>query len=84
MRESVGDVLNEVFVFPGDILQAIQRDEQAWGHFQGFSPAYQRIRVAYIDVARALPEVYESRLRNFLKATAQGKQIGYGGVEKYF
>ena len=84
VRESVGDVLNEVFVFPGDILQAIKANEQAWKHFQGFSPAYQRIRVAYIDIARARPEVYESRLSSFLKATAQGKQIGYGGIEKYF
>ena len=71
-------------MFPDDILQAIQANEQAWQNFRGFSPAYQRIRVAYIDVGRARPEVYESRLKNFLKVTEKGRQIGYGGIDKYF
>ena len=82
--ESVEDVLKEEFVFPEDILDEIRANEQAWKHFQSFSPAYQRIRVAYIDIARSRAEVYESRLRNFLKATEKGKQIGYGGIDKYF
>ena len=84
VRSSVEDVLNEEFVFPEDIIQAVQANEQAWRNFQSFSSAYQRIRVAYIDAARVRPEVYESRLKNFIKATARGKQIGYGGIEKYF
>lgn len=84
VRESVEDVLNEEFVFPEDILEVVRADEQAWKHYQGFSPAYQRIRISYIDSARARPEVFESRLRNFLKATEKGKQIGYGGIDKYF
>ena len=84
VRESTRDILNEEFVFPDDILQAIQANEQAWQNFQGFSPAYQRIRVAYIDAGRARPEVYESRLKNFVKATEKGRQIGYGGIDKYF
>ena len=84
VREAVEDVLKEGFVFPEDILAAVRANAQAWERFQGFSPAYQRIRVAYIDVARALPEVYESRLKNFIKATERGKLLGYGGIEKYF
>ena len=84
IRESVGDVLNEKFVFPRDIVEAIQASEEAWKRYQSFSPAYQRIRVAYIDSARARPDVYESRLKNFLKATEKGREIGYGGIEKYF
>ena len=84
VRAAVEDVLAEEFVFPADILEAVRANAQAWERFQGFSPAYQRIRVAYIDVARANPEVYESRLRSFIKATEQGKLLGYGGVEKYF
>ena len=84
VRESVEDVLNEEFVFPEDILQAVQANERAWEHFRGFSPAYQRIRVAYIDAARMRPEVYESRLKSFIRATEKGKQIGYGGIDKYF
>ncbi len=84
VRESVDDVLKEEFVFPADILQAVQANEQAWKHFQGFSQAYRRIRVAYIDAGRRRPDVYESRLKNFIKATETGKQIGYGGIQKYF
>ena len=81
---SVKNILKEKFVFPEDILRVIRANAQAWKNFQAFSPAYQRIRVAYIDIARKRTEVYESRLRNFIKATERGKQIGYGGIEKYF
>ena len=84
VRESVVDVLNEAFVFPEDILWAVKANERAWERFQGFSPAYRRIRVAYIDNARTRPEVYQGRLKRFIKATEQGKQIGYGGIDKYF
>ena len=84
VHESVKDILTEEFVFPEDILNEIRANGQAWKHFQSFSPAYQRIRVAYIDIARARSEVYESRLKNFLKATEKGKQMGYGGIDKYF
>lgn len=84
VRKSVEDVLTEAFVFPDDIMQAIQANEQAWTHFQRFSPEYQRIRVAYVDTARKRPEVYESRLQSLIRETEKGKQIGYGGVEKYF
>ena len=27
--------------------------------------------------------VFEARLRSFLRATEKGKQLGYGGIEKY-
>ena len=84
IRESVKPVLKEKFVFPKDILDAVRANKSAWEHYRTFSPAYQRIRVAYIDIARSRPEVYESRLKNFLKATEKGKQIGYGGIDKYF
>ncbi len=84
VRESVSDMLNEEFVFPEDILRAIEANEQAWANFQGFSPAYRRIRVAYIDAARKRPDIYESRLNSFLRATEKGRQMGYGGIDKYF
>jgi hypothetical protein len=42
------------------------------------------MRVAYIDAERARPEVFEARLRSFLRATEKGKQLGYGVIEKYF
>ena len=82
--ELVKEVLNQKFEFPQDIMDAIKANKEAWENFQGFSPAYQRIRVAYIDGARRRPEVFEKRLDHFLRVTAKGKQIGYGGMEKYF
>ncbi len=84
VRAPVEEVLREEFVFPEDILDAIRANDQAWTHYEGFSAAYRRIRVAYIDTGRARPEVFESRLRSFIKATERGRQLGYGGSEKYF
>ena len=80
---AVEEVLREEFVFPEDILDAIRANDRAWAHYEGFSAAYRRIRVAYIDAGRARPEVFESRLRSFIKATERGRQLGYGGIEKY-
>ena len=80
----IEEVLKESFVFPEDILEAIRENEQAWKHYQKFSPAYRRIRVAYIESARNRPEEFEKRLANFIKKTEQGKQTGYGGIEKYY
>ena len=84
VRESVEDVLNEEYVFPSDILEAIQANGEAWKHFQGCSPAYRRIRVAYIDAARVRLEVFAGRLENLISASEKGRQIGYGGIDKYF
>ncbi len=84
VRAAVEEVLREEFVFPEDILDAIRANDRAWAHYEGFSAAYRRIRVAYVDAARARPEVFESRLRSFIKATERGRQLGYGDVEKYF
>ena len=84
IRAGVQPVLDEEFSFPEDILAAIKANPAAWNHYQTFSPAYQRIRIAYIDNARKRPEVFEKRLQNFLRKTETGKQIGYGGIDKYF
>lgn len=84
IQEEVQPVIEQEFDFPEDIIAAIKANSQAWEHFRQFSPAYQRIRVAYIDSARSRPEEFDKRLANFLRKTEQNKQIGYGGVEKYF
>jgi uncharacterized protein YdeI (YjbR/CyaY-like superfamily) len=84
MLDRVQKVLNEKFVFPPDILNAIKSDKNAWKNYQKFSPSYRRIRVAYIDTARKRPEEFKKRLSNFIKKTKQNKQIGYGGIEKYY
>lgn len=70
--------------FPPDIIQAIKQNNKAWSNFQKFSPAYQRIRIAYIEGARNRPDEFKRRLNNFIKKSEQNKQVGYGGIDKYF
>ncbi len=69
---------------PPDILAAIKADPEAWRHFRGFSDAYKRIRIDYIDQARVHPEEFAKRLRNFLRMTRAGRLIGFGGIDKHY
>lgn len=80
----LGDALETPFEMPPDILAAIQAHPQAWEHFQTFSAAYIRIRVAFIDAARQRPDEFNKRLTYFIAMTAKNKQIGFGGIEKYY
>lgn len=82
--ESLGDILEREFVFPPDILDAIKTDGAAWENYQNFSDSYKRIRVAYIEGARKRPEEFQKRLNNFINKTRENKQIGFGGIEKYY
>jgi len=85
VRESLGDLLEEKpFEIPPDILTAIRADPHAWAHFQKLSPAYIRIRVAFIAGARKRPAEFRKRLRHFIDMTARGKQFGFGGIEKHY
>ena len=72
------------FDVPGDILEAMRANARAWKNFQGFSPAYVRIRVAYIDSARKRPDEFKKRLGHFIKMSERNKQFGYGGIEKHY
>lgn len=84
VRETLGDISEEKFEIPKDILKAIKADEEAWKNFQKFSNAYKRIRIGFIDGSRKRPEEFKKRLRYFLKMTGQNKQYGFGGIEKHF
>jgi uncharacterized protein YdeI (YjbR/CyaY-like superfamily) len=84
VAEAVAGLLDEEFTIPADILKALKADEQAWKHFQTFPPAYQRIRVAFIEGARDRPEEFKKRLRYFVRMTARNKLYGFGGIEKHF
>lgn len=84
IEDAIRDILAEEYVFPADILDAIRKDEQAWKYYGGFSDAYKRIRIAYIDSARKRPEEFTKRLGNFIRMTRQNKLIGYGGIDKYY
>ena len=82
--EPLGDLLEQEFVFPADILEAIKTDEQAWKNYQDFSESYKRIRVAFIEGARKRPAEFQKRLNYFIKMTRDNKLIGFGGIEKYY
>jgi len=73
----------EDFEYPDDIMAALQENEKAWENFQRYSGSYQRIRIAYIDVARDRPGEYEKRLAHLIKVTEQDKQFGRG-IEDYY
>ena len=59
-------------------------NKKAWKHFKTFSDPYIRIRIAFIDAARKRPEIFEKRLKYFIKMTEKNKQYGFGGIDKYF
>ena len=84
VRETLGDISEEKFEVPKDILTAIKGSKEAWNNFQKFSDAYKRIRIGFIDGARKRPEEFKKRLRYFIKMTEKNKQYGFGGIEKHF
>jgi uncharacterized protein YdeI (YjbR/CyaY-like superfamily) len=83
VRKKLGDLENEKFIFPKNILNDIKKNKVAWKNFQKFSEAYKRIRIAFIDGARKRPEVFKQRLDYFIKMTKKNKQYGITGIEKY-
>ncbi|MCU0413779.1 MAG: YdeI/OmpD-associated family protein [Ignavibacteriaceae bacterium] len=83
VRKTLGDLENEKFVFPIDILCEIRKNKAAWKNYQKFSAPYKRIRIAFIDDARIRPDIFKVRLNYFIKKTAQNKQYGLKGIEKY-
>ncbi len=84
MQDIAKEVLKEEFVFPPDIIKALKSDKIVWENYQKFSPSYRRIRIAYIDAARKRPVEFKKRLANFIEKTKEDKQIGFGGIEKYY
>lgn len=81
---TIQPIINKKFDFPLDILYAIKEDDEAWKNFNSFSLSYQRIRIAYIDVARNRPDEFKKRLKNFINKTKKSVMIGFGGIEKYY
>ncbi len=81
---TLGDLEGEAFTVPADILEAIQANQLAWANFRRFSPAYVRIRVAFIEGARNRPAEFQKRLVYFIERTAKNKLFGFGGIEKHF
>ena len=59
-----------------DILKSLKENETIWENFQKFSESYKRIRIEWIEGARTRPEIFEKRLKYFLKMTAKNKRYG--------
>ena len=77
-------ISSEKFVFPKDIIDAVKKNKIAWKNYNTFSNTYKRIRIAYIHGSRKRPEEFKKRLKNFINKTKENKQIGFGGIEKYY
>ena len=84
VRAAAQRAVQPPFVFPADIVDQIKRDSAAWTWFRRQSGPYRRIRIAWVDSARERPEVFRRRLANLTRASAAGRALGYGGIEKYF
>jgi len=84
VAETLGDALNEEFIFPVDILKTIQANQEAWKNYQKFSDSYKRIRIAFIDGARKRPEEFQKRLLHFIEMTGKNRMFGFGGIEKHY
>ena len=85
VRASILPVIENPFVFPEDILDALRQDETVWVNYRRFSEPYKRIRIAYIEAARKRPEEFQKRLNCFVEKTRRNTRImGYGGIEKYY
>jgi uncharacterized protein YdeI (YjbR/CyaY-like superfamily) len=81
--EQVKDIRAEDYVIPDDVVAALRAEQGAWEFFSATSPAYQRIRSAYVEEGRGRGDEFERRLNNLVKRSAQGKRIGYG-IEDYY
>ena len=81
---TLGDLAEEEFKIPPDILRAIKASKAAWKNWQEFSPSYIRIRIAYVDGARNRPQEFAKRLRYLIQMTEKNKQFGFGGIDKYY
>jgi uncharacterized protein YdeI (YjbR/CyaY-like superfamily) len=80
----VKPLLNERFIIPKDIVAALKENKIAWANFSKFSPSYKRIRLAYVDSFRDRPDYFKKALANLIKQSEKNKQIGFGGIEKYY
>lgn len=66
----------ERLVVAPDVRRALRAEPAAWARFERLPVAYKRIRLGFIEGARGRPEVFATRLRYFVRMTAQGKRYG--------
>jgi hypothetical protein len=76
-RAALGTALRrEPLVVAPDIRHALHAEPGAWARFLRLPVAYKRIRLGFIEGARGRPGIFSTRLRYFVRMTAQGKSYG--------
>lgn len=76
-RAALGSALQrEPLVVAPDVRRALRGEPGAWARFEKLPVAYKRIRLGFIEGARGRPEIFATRLRYFVRMTAQGKRYG--------
>lgn len=68
--------ISEKVTIPADILKELKSNKIVWKYFQAFPDSYKRIRIGWIDSARNRTDVFQTRLKYFLKMTAKNKMYG--------
>jgi uncharacterized protein YdeI (YjbR/CyaY-like superfamily) len=76
-RAALGSALRrEALVVAPDVRRALRAEPGAWARFEKLPVAYKRIRLGFIEGARGRPAIFSTRLRYFVRMTAQGKRYG--------
>jgi len=76
-RAALGSALRrEALVVAPDVRRALRAEPGAWARFEKLPVAYKRIRLGFIEGARSRPAIFTTRLRHFVRMTAQGKRYG--------
>jgi uncharacterized protein YdeI (YjbR/CyaY-like superfamily) len=76
-RAALGTALRrEKLVIAPDIRRALRAEPGAWTRFARLPVSYKRIRLGFIEGARGRPAIFATRLRYFVRMTAQGKRYG--------
>jgi uncharacterized protein YdeI (YjbR/CyaY-like superfamily) len=73
---AVGSLAKQRIDVAPDISAAFERDPIAWKRFQRFPAAYRRIRLAFVEGARARPEEFRRRLGNLVRKSAKNERFG--------
>lgn len=67
---------NPKLIIKPDILIALKQDKKTWENFKKFPESYKRIRIGWIESARIRHEIFNQRLRYFIKRTTKNKKYG--------
>ena len=75
-RKCLPEMDPEMFRMDPDILEALQRDPQAYANFLAFPRLYRHVRLDTIQIKKNQPELFKSRLEKFMKNTRENRMYG--------